>query len=94
MDIATGSPITAADSGVVTLAQWYGSYGRTVIIDHGNGVSTLYGHCSEILVRVGNKVSKGQLIARVGSTGRSTGPHLHFEVRENGRTRDPMGYFK
>ncbi|NLJ34179.1 MAG: M23 family metallopeptidase [Firmicutes bacterium] len=96
VDIAapTGSPITAADSGVVTLAQWYGSYGRTVIIDHGNGVSTLYGHCSEILVRVGNKVSKGQLIARVGSTGRSTGPHLHFEVRENGRTRDPMGYFK
>jgi len=96
VDIAApvGSPITAADSGVVTMAEWYGSYGRAVIIDHGNGISTLYGHCSEILVRVGNKVSKGQLIARVGSTGRSTGAHLHFEVRENGRARDPMGYFK
>ena len=66
VDIAApvGSPITAADSGVVTMAEWYGSYGRAVIIDHGNGISTLYGHCSEILVRVGNKVSKGQLIAR------------------------------
>lgn len=96
VDIAapTGSPITAADSGVVTMAEWYGGYGRTVIVDHGNGTSTLYGHCSESLVRVGSKVSKGQLIARVGSTGRSTGAHLHFEVRENGRARDPMSYFK
>lgn len=96
VDIATstGTPIYAADSGVVTMAQWYGSYGKTVVIDHGNGISTLYGHCSELLVRVGTKVDKGQLIARVGSTGRSTGSHLHFEVRENGRARDPLGYYQ
>ncbi|HHY36732.1 MAG TPA: M23 family metallopeptidase [Firmicutes bacterium] len=96
VDIAapTGTPIYAADSGVVTMAQWYSGYGKTVIIDHGNGISTLYGHCSEILVRVGSKVEKGQLIARVGSTGRSTGSHLHFEIRENGRTCDPLRYFQ
>lgn len=96
VDIAapTGTPIYAADSGVVTMAQWYGAYGKTVVIDHGNGVSTLYGHCLEILVRVGSEVKKGQLIARVGDTGRSTGPHLHFEVRVNGQPRDPLRYFK
>ena len=96
VDIAapTGTPIYAADSGVVTMAQWYSGYGKTVVIDHGNGVSTLYGHCSEILVRVGSKVEKGQLIARVGSTGRSTGSHLHFEVRERGRACDPLRYFQ
>lgn len=96
VDIAasTGTPIYAADSGVVTMAQWYSGYGKIVVIEHGNGKSTLYGHCSEILVRLGSKVEKGQLIARVGSTGRSTGSHLHFEVRENGRARDPLSYFQ
>lgn len=94
IDIAAsrGAPITAALDGVVTFAGWYYSYGRTVIIDHGNGLQTRYGHAASLLVRPGQKVTKGQLIARVGSTGRSTGPHVHFEVRINGRAVNPMKY--
>lgn len=87
-----GSTIRAADSGVVIFAGWYGGYGNAVIIDHGNGISTLYGHASELYVSENQTVQRGQPIAAVGSTGLSTGPHLHFEVRRNGDPIDPMAY--
>jgi len=85
----TGTPIYAADTGTVIVAEWYGGYGYTVILAHGNEISTLYGHCSELYVRSGEVVQKGQVIAAVGSTGFSTGPHLHFEVRLRGEPVDP-----
>lgn len=88
----TGAPIFAADSGTVIAAEWYGGYGNTVIIDHGNGLTTLYGHCSELYVTVGQGVQRGQTIAAVGSTGLSTGPHLHFEVRQQGEPVEPLAY--
>lgn len=88
----TGAPIFAADSGTVIVAEWYGGYGNTVIIDHGNGLTTLYGHCSELYVTVGQGVQRGQTIAAVGSTGLSTGPHLHFEVRQQGEPVEPLAY--
>lgn len=87
-----GSNIRAADTGIVILADWYGGYGNTVVIDHGAGVSSLYGHASQLLVNVGQMVKQGEVIAAVGSTGLSTGPHLHFEVRESGEPVDPMKY--
>jgi murein DD-endopeptidase MepM/ murein hydrolase activator NlpD len=87
-----GSTIRSADSGTVIFAGWYGGYGRAVIINHGNGITTLYGHCSELYVTEGQSVQRGQAIAAVGSTGLSTGPHLHFEVRKNGTPVDPMAY--
>nr|WP_092074358.1 M23 family metallopeptidase [Dendrosporobacter quercicolus]NSL49262.1 peptidoglycan DD-metalloendopeptidase family protein [Dendrosporobacter quercicolus DSM 1736]SDM89902.1 Septal ring factor EnvC, activator of murein hydrolases AmiA and AmiB [Dendrosporobacter quercicolus] len=87
-----GDNVSAADGGVVIYADWMGGYGKAVIIDHGGGISTLYAHNSELLVGVGEQVRKGQSIARVGSTGYSTGPHLHFEVRENGAPVSPLGY--
>lgn len=87
-----GSTIRAAASGRVMMAGWYGGYGNTVILDHGGGITTLYGHASELLVAEGDVVQQGQPIASVGSTGLSTGPHLHFEVRENGEPVDPMSY--
>ncbi len=87
-----GSTIRAADSGTVIFAGWYGGYGRAVIIDHGNGITTLYGHTNELYVADGQAVERGQAIAAVGSTGLSTGPHLHFEVRRNGTPVDPTNY--
>lgn len=87
-----GDSVVAADSGVVIDAGWMGGYGKAVIIDHGNGITTLYGHNSELLVSEGQRVRKGQVIARAGATGYATGPHVHFEVRENGSPVDPMGY--
>ena len=87
-----GTNIVAASDGTVILANWNGGYGKTVIIDHGSRKSTLYAHASRILVSEGQEVTKGQEIAEVGSTGMSTGPHLHFEVRENGSTVDPLKY--
>lgn len=84
--------IYAADSGTVILSGWYGGYGYAVVIDHGGGLSTLYGHNEELYVSVGDKVSQGDVIAGAGSTGWSTGPHLHFEVRVNGECVDPMNY--
>lgn len=87
-----GSDIVAANSGTVIFADWYGGYGKTVIIDHGSGKSTLYAHISIITVKEGQDVTAGQKIAEVGSTGLSTGPHLHFEVRENGTPVDPLNY--
>jgi len=94
VDIACkrGTPIVAADGGTVTFAGRSGSYGLIVKISHGNGVETWYAHCSAILVSVGQKVAKGEVIAKVGSTGNSTGPHLHLEYRVNGVTKNPLNY--
>ena len=94
MDIGakSGTDIVAAAGGTVIMAQYYGGYGNCVIVDHGGGVSTLYAHMSKIGVSNGQKVSAGQSIGKVGSTGNSTGPHLHFEVRINGNTQNPRNY--
>ncbi len=89
-----GSNILAATDGTVKMAGWNGGYGNCVVIDHGGGVSTLYGHASRLLVSKGQKVTKGQVIAKVGTTGNSTGNHLHFEVLINGKTTDPMPYIQ
>ncbi len=95
IDIAgpTGTAIYAADSGVVTFSGFSGGYGRTVIIDHGKGSSTLYAHNSSNLVSVGSRVTKGQTIARIGTTGNATGAHVHFEIRINGTAVNPMRYY-
>ncbi|MEO0374973.1 MAG: peptidoglycan DD-metalloendopeptidase family protein [Cyanobacteria bacterium P01_A01_bin.17] len=94
MDIGapTGTPIYAAEAGTVITAGWNGGYGNCVIISHGNGFTTLYGHASELYVVPGQSVQRGQPIAAIGSTGLSTGPHLHFEVRFNGEPTDPAPY--
>jgi murein DD-endopeptidase MepM/ murein hydrolase activator NlpD len=91
MDIGApmGSTITAAAGGRVIYAGWEGGYGNTIIIDHGGATSTLYGHCSQLFVSEGQDVARGQAIGAVGSTGESTGPHLHFEIRINGTPVDP-----
>lgn len=93
-----GEDILAADGGKVLVAvdprgTSYWSYGKYIVIDHGGGYQTLYAHCSELLVKPGDTVSKGQLIAKVGNTGRSTSPHLHFEVQVNGKNVDPMLFY-
>src|SRR6185437_7595919 len=90
LDIAApmGTTVTAAASGTVMLAQWYGGYGNFILIDNGGSISTGYGHLSAIYVSVGQTVQRGQAIGAVGSTGHSTGPHLHFEVRFNGKPVD------
>ena len=87
-----GTPIKAADNGTVAFAGRSGGYGNLIKITHGNGTETYYAHCSAILVKNGQKVSKGQQIGRVGNTGNSTGPHLHFEVRKNGAPQNPQAY--
>ncbi|AEM74723.1 peptidoglycan DD-metalloendopeptidase family protein [Caldicellulosiruptor acetigenus] len=89
-----GSNVYAADGGVVEFAGWSGGYGKLIIINHQNGYQTYYGHLSRFLVNPGQKVAKGQLIAKSGSTGRSTGPHLHFEVRKNGVPQNPLRYLR
>lgn len=89
-----GSPIYAADGGVVESSGRNGDYGYCIIINHGNGIKTLYAHNSKLLVKAGQKVYKGQKIAASGNTGRSTGPHLHFEVRKNGVAVNPLKYLK
>jgi murein DD-endopeptidase MepM/ murein hydrolase activator NlpD len=88
----SGAPITAADAGVVVMAGSSGGYGNWTLIDHGGGLATGYAHQSSIGVTRGQHVSRGAVIGRVGSTGASTGPHLHWEVRVNGTPVDPMRY--
>ncbi len=89
----TGTTIVAAAEGKVISSGWRGGYGQAVVIDHGGGLSTLYAHQSRLIARAGQIVSAGQKIGEVGSTGYSTGPHLHFEVRVNGEPRDPMKWY-
>ena len=97
VDIANSAapPIAAADSGTVVIVEYLRTgYGQHVVIDHGNGYQSLYGHLSEIYVKPGDAVSRGQVIGRMGSTGHSTGMHLHFEIRKNGVTQNPLPYLK
>lgn len=89
-----GATIVSVDHGCIVQVGWYGGYGRVVMVDHGRGIVTMYAHTSAVLVNVGDVVKKGQAIAKVGSTGWSTGPHLHFEVRINGKYTNPMNYIK
>lgn len=88
----SGSSIVSANDGTVILSGWNGGYGKCVVVDHGGGITTLYAHCSSLLVGYGQSVTRGQTIAQVGSTGASTGPHLHFEVRVNGAYQNPLNY--
>ena len=92
IDAAYGTPVQAAATGKVTIAGWQRGYGNVVYVDHGNGLSTRYGHLSKIEVRVGDGLMRGQTIGLVGSTGRSTGPHLHYEVRINNQPVNPKQY--
>jgi murein DD-endopeptidase MepM/ murein hydrolase activator NlpD len=87
---ATGTPVTAPSPGVVVAAQWWGGYGLLVAIDHGKGMQTRYAHLSQIAVAYGQQVSSGQVLGYVGSTGNSTGPHLHYEMRLNGQPLNPL----
>ncbi len=90
----TGTPIRAAADGIVSAAEHASDYGNIVKIEHGSGLETRYAHASKLLVHVGERVVKGQVVAEVGSTGRSTGPHLHYEIRLNGNALDPRRYLK
>lgn len=94
IDIAarSGTNILAANAGIVMASGWNNSYGYMVMLDHGGGIVTLYAHASKLLVRKGDVVGRGEVIALVGSTGRSTGPHIHFEVRINGEYKNPLNY--
>lgn len=94
MDIAApnGTSIKAAADGTITYSGWMGGYGNLIIISHGNGIQTYYGHCSKLYVSVGKEVKAGDIIAAVGSTGNSTGNHLHFEIRKNGSQINPQKY--
>ncbi len=89
-----GNPIYAAEDGKIERAGWNNGYGNNVVINHGNGIKTLYGHSSKLLVHAGDTVSRGQVIALIGSTGWSTGPHLHLEVIVNGSKKNPLNYIK
>lgn len=91
--VRNGNPIYAAEDGIITTSGWNaGGYGYYIIVDHGNGITTLYAHNSKLLVKKGERIAKGEIIAQSGSTGRSTGPHLHFEVRINGNRVNPLDY--
>ncbi|MBI4211844.1 MAG: M23 family metallopeptidase [Deltaproteobacteria bacterium] len=94
IDIASprGSPVLASGDGLVMYVGYKGGYGKTVLIDHGNGLTTLYGHCSELFVTEGMRIKRGTMIGRVGNTGRSTGPHLHYEVHLDGVAVNPTYY--
>jgi murein DD-endopeptidase MepM/ murein hydrolase activator NlpD len=96
IDIATdfNSPVVASANGVILFAGYKGSYGRTVLIRHNNGIETLYAHLSRIEVKAGEKVIRGKRIGLLGSSGKSTGPHLHYEVRHNGQPINPKGYIE
>jgi len=88
-----GEPIYAMSAGTVVHSGWEHGYGKSVVLDHGNGVETRYGHCSKLLVKEGQQIAKGDVIGLVGSTGHSTGPHLHFEVIVDGVRKNPAWYF-
>jgi len=88
----TGTSVRAAGAGTVIYAGWLGGYGNLVVVDHGGGLSTAYAHNSSFAAAVGQSVAAGQVIAYSGSTGNSSGPHVHFEVRVNGSAVDPLGY--
>lgn len=88
----TGAPIRAAETGIVIFSGWYGGYGNAVILEHGDGITTLYAHASRLYVTEGATVRKGDTIAAIGTTGLSTGPHLHFEVRRSGEPVDPLSF--
>lgn len=90
--VATGTPVSAARAGRVVKAGRLGVYGLAILIDHGNGIQTLYGHNSQLLVKAGEQVESGERIAISGNTGNTTGPHLHFEIRQNGKTVDPTEF--
>ncbi len=90
--VPSGTPVVAAAAGTVIVAGWLGGYGNLVVVDHGNGISTAYGHNTSVAVSVGQSVAQGQLVSYSGNTGHSTGPHVHFEVRVNGSPVDPLGY--
>jgi murein DD-endopeptidase MepM/ murein hydrolase activator NlpD len=92
--IREGTPYTAVHGGKVILAQWYGGYGYCVMVDHGDGLVTVYGHSSRLLVKPGDTVKAGQILGLVGSTGHSTGPHLHLEIHVDGKAVDPVPWFK
>lgn len=87
-----GNPVRVTASGVVSYAGWKGGFGKTVIVDHGYGLQTLYGHNSKLLVRAGQKVTKGQIISEIGATGFATGPHCHYQINKNGFPINPTGY--
>lgn len=89
-----GTPIKATAAGTVIHSDWLGGYGKVIELDHGNGLKTLYAHCSELVVKKGTKVKKGQLIAKVGTTGLSSGPHCHYEIRRGEERIDPKPYLK
>lgn len=88
-----GTPILATGDGIVAFAGWHGGYGQKITISHGYGFSTVYAHLSKAIVREGQRVKRGDIIALSGNTGMSTGPHLHYEVRKNGMTLNPVAYF-
>lgn len=88
----TGSNIIAADSGQVAFSGWMRGYGKIVVLKHSGNYHTVYGHNDKLIVSKGDKVSRGQVIAHLGNTGRSSGPHLHFEIRKNNKVRDPANY--
>lgn len=94
IDGRTGQEIRAAFEGTVKFAGWMNGYGNTIIIDHGSSIETLYAHASKLTAKIGDKVNKGDKVAEVGSTGRSTGPHIHFELRNNGVQVNPLNYMK
>ncbi len=88
----SGTPVAAARDGLVTRAGWWGTYGNVVVLDHGDGSETRYAHLSRVAVTAGDAVRQGDVVGAVGSTGASTGPHLHFELRFDGRAVDPLQY--
>jgi murein DD-endopeptidase MepM/ murein hydrolase activator NlpD len=92
IDCVTGAPVVASKEGRVVTASYDGGYGNHIVIDHGGGAATLYAHNSDLSVTSGQHVSQGELIAACGSTGQSSGDHLHFEIRVNGAPQDPLGY--
>jgi murein DD-endopeptidase MepM/ murein hydrolase activator NlpD len=92
--IARGATVRSVADAVVVKAEWMPGYGYTILLDHGNGYQTLYGHLSRIDVKKGQRVCRGQAVALIGSTGRSTGPHLHYEVRVKGKPKNPLPFIK